>query len=116
MNTPYFPKLTEPGVSYFLRSTLKQCHDKKGKYFNIIFNLGLLFLFVVLLGVSLIYKKNTKLTSEEKEQKHKTERKYILEKIKSLQETERKKRDEVITNLPKFESNFVALHKNYYKI
>jgi len=116
MNSLYFPKLTEPGVSYFLKSTLKQCSDKKGKYFNTIFNLGLLFVFIALLGVSLVYKKNTKLTLEEKKEKRENERKYILEKVKSLQQSESKRRNETITNLPKFESNFVSLHKNYYKI
>jgi|TARA_B100000795_G_scaffold101561_1_gene74754 hypothetical protein len=116
MNTTYFPKLTEPGVSYFLKSTLKQCSDKKGKYFNTIFNLGLLFLFLTLLGVSLVYKKNTKMTTKEKKAKHENEREYILNKIKSLKHTEREKRNEIITTLPKFESNFVELHKNYYKI
>jgi hypothetical protein len=116
MNSLYFPKLTEPGVSYFLKSTLKQCSDKKGQYFNTIFNLGLLFVFIALLGVSLVYKKNTKLTLEEKKEKRENERKYILEKVKSLQQSESKRLNKTITNLPKFESNFVALHKNYYKI
>ena len=46
MNTPHIPTLTEPGVSYFLRSTLKKCNETKTKYFNVLWNLGLLFFFV----------------------------------------------------------------------
>ena len=110
------PRLTEPGVSYFLKSSLSQCNSKKNLYFNTVFNLGLLFGFVLILGILLVYKKNTKLTTEEKEVKKQKNREYILEKIKSLKEVERKKRNEIITSLPKFESNFVQLHKNYYKI
>ena len=116
MDTINIPTLTEPGVSYFLRSTLKRCNETKTKYFNVLWNLGLLFFFVVLLGIILVYKKNTKLTVDEKKEKHEKEKKYVLEKIKALQEKEKKRQNEIITNLPKFESNFVMLHKNYYKI
>ena len=116
MDTTDIPTLTEPGVSYFLRSTLKRCNETKTKYFNTLWNLGLLFDFIAILGIILVYKKNTKLTDEEKKEKHEKEKKYVLEKIKSLQQKERQKQNEIITNLPKFESNFVMLHKNYYKI
>jgi hypothetical protein len=110
------PRLIEPGVSYFLRKSLSRCNSNKTLYFNRLFNLGLLFLFVMILGSLLMYKKNTKLTNEEKEKKKQKNKEYILEKIKSLSEKERKQRNEIITSLPKFESNFVQLHKNYYKI
>ena len=114
MNTPHIPTLTEPGVSYFLRSTLKKCNETKSKYFNVLWNLGLLFFFVALLGIILIYKKNTKLTVDEKKAKHEKGKQYVLEKIKSLNEIEKQKRNETITTLPKFESNFMMLHTNYY--
>jgi uncharacterized protein YlxW (UPF0749 family) len=110
------PRLIEPGVSYFLRKSLSKCNENKTLYFNRIFNLGLLFLFVLILGGMLMYKKNTKLTNKEKKAKQQKNREYILEKIKALNEKERQKRNEIITSLPKFESNFVQLHKNYYKI
>ena len=110
------PRLIEPGVSYFLRKSLSKCNENKNIYFNRLFNLGLLFLFVLILGGLLMYKKNTKLTKEEKDVKKQKNREYILEKIKSINEKERQKRNEIITSLPKFESNFVQLHKNYYKI
>ena len=110
------PRLIEPGVSYFLKNSLSKCNRNKNIYFNRLFNLGLLFIFVILLGSLLVYKKNTKLTEKEKKKKKIQQQNYILEKIKSLQEKERKKRNEIITSLPKFESNFVNLHKNYYKI
>jgi len=110
------PRLIEPGVSYFLRKSLSRCNENKSLYFNRLFNLGLLFLFVLILGGLLMYKKNTKLTDEEKEVKKQKHKEYILEKIKKLNEKERQKRNEIITSLPKFESNFVQLHKNYYKI
>ena len=110
------PRLIEPGVSYFLRETLKKCNEMKFKYYSTILNLGLLFFFISLLGIFLMYKKRSRLTKQEKKDKKEKETKYVLEKIKSLQEAEKKKQNEIITSLPKFESNFVQLHKNYYKI
>ena len=110
------PRLIEPGVSYFLKKSLSKCNENKSIYFNRLFNLGLLFLFLLILGGLLMYKKNTKLTDEEKEIKRQKNQEYILEKIKAINEKERERRNEIITSLPKFESNFVRLHKNYYKI
>jgi len=110
------PSLTEPGVKYFLRETLKQCRNKKYNYYNTLINLAFLFIFLIVLGIILIYKKRTKPTAEELKKKHIQQRNYILNKIKEMQ-LERKKADnQIITNLPTFESNFETMHKNYYKI
>jgi len=43
------PMLTEPGVKYFLNETLKQCHKFKEKYQNMVFNIGLLIGFFIIL-------------------------------------------------------------------
>ena len=63
------PRLIEPGVSYFLRKSLSKCNENKHIYFNRLFNLGLLFIFVILLGSLLVYKKKTKLTKRKKKKK-----------------------------------------------
>ena len=33
------PRLIEPGVKYFMSSTLEQCHNFKSKYYNLLYNL-----------------------------------------------------------------------------
>ena len=38
------------------------------------------------------------------------------DKIKEMQQQREREHNEIITNLPTFESNFETLHKNYYKI
>ena len=43
MNIIETPNLTEPGVKYFLKETLKKCNEKKGLFYNTILNLGFLF-------------------------------------------------------------------------
>jgi hypothetical protein len=50
------PNLVEPGVKYFLRETLKQTHLFRLKYYNSLFNIGLLVFFISLLGFILLMK------------------------------------------------------------
>ena len=45
MNIAKTPNLTEPGVIYFLKETLKRCNEKKLLFYNTVLNLGLLFIF-----------------------------------------------------------------------
>tara|TARA_Y100001970_G_C14127991_1_gene800080 strand:+ start:576 stop:926 length:351 start_codon:yes stop_codon:yes gene_type:complete len=116
MNDIHVPLLTEPGVTYFLRETLKQCRDKKYKYYNRAMNIGLLFLFLMLLGIILIYKKKTKPSKEDLKKKRIEQQQYILHKIKEIQQQRKREHNEIITHLPTFESNFETMHKNYYKI
>ena len=54
------PRLIEPGVKYFLCKSLKNCYNVKQKYYEILFNVGLLSLFILLISVFLIYKKKIK--------------------------------------------------------
>ena len=110
------PSLIEPGVKYFIKETLKQCQNKKTKYYYYYWNVGLFIFFLVILGSLLTWKKKTKLSKDEIMKKREQQRLYILEKIKNMQEEKRKVNAEIITNLPKFESDFEKMHKNYYKI
>jgi hypothetical protein len=96
------PILTEPGVKYFLSQTLKQCHIVKNNFHNIVINVGLFVSFVLVLGLILLYKYKGKLTPMEKDQKNKEKQQYILSKIKQVQETNKRARQELITGLPHF--------------
>ena len=110
------PSLTEPGVKYFLRETLKQCHDKRSDYYNILWNCGFFLLLLVLAGIILSYRKRHKLTPEEKKEKQEKDHALVMSKIKALREERKKINNEIITNLPKFESDFEVLHKKYYAV
>tara|TARA_Y100000996_G_C22510495_1_gene638171 strand:- start:1098 stop:1448 length:351 start_codon:yes stop_codon:yes gene_type:complete len=116
MNVGEFPKLIEPGVKYFLHESLKNCNTNKHQYYNILINLGLLFLFVFILGGILVYKNKTKLTPEELEKKKIFQQKYLLDRVRKFSVERQKEKEEMITNIPKFESSFVQLHKKYYNI
>ena len=100
------PSLTEPGVKYFLSQTLKQCHIVKNNFHNIVFNVGLLIGFLLILAFILFYKYKGRLTFVEQEQKNIEKQKYILSKIKNLQEASKIARNELITGLPEWKSEY----------
>ena len=104
------PSLTEPGVKYFLRETLKKCRDKKYKFFSFVFNLVMFVAFVGLFGGILYYKYKGKLTIEEKQKRNLKQQEWIMEKIK----THKKPESKLITNLPTFKDNTEIMHRNFY--
>lgn len=110
------PSLIEPGVKYFLNETLKNCRNKKQLNEKININIALLVVFLFIVGSILYYKWKNKPTLEELKQRDNLKKHYILNKIKQITDKKLKDRNETITNLPKFESDFVKLHKNFYNI
>jgi hypothetical protein len=106
------PLLIEPGVKYFLNETLKQCHQFKEKHNNMLFNIGLLVGFFIILGILLLWKYKGKLTPEEIEQKELVKKRYILSKIRNYQDAKIKAQQELITGLPHWESEFDIINDN----
>jgi sortase (surface protein transpeptidase) len=100
------PMLTEPGVKYFLNETLKQCHLFKEKYNNILFNVGMLLLFLIILGILLVYKYKGKLTEEEKKEKDDEKKRYILSKIHNYQQSKLRAQQQLITGLPHWDNEY----------
>jgi len=106
------PSLIEPGVKYFFRETLKQCHEFKNKYNNFLLNLGLFFSFFVILVVILFIKYKGRQTPAEKEAKTQEKQQYILSKIQNFQEAKKKAHQELITGLPRWENEFDNIRQN----
>jgi len=104
------PVLTEPGVKYFLNQTLKQCHIVRNNFHNTIFNIGMFIAFLIVLGLILVYKYKGRLTNEEKEKKDIEKQKYILSKIKQLQEAKKIAHQELITGLPTWENEYNTIN------
>tara|TARA_Y100000817_G_scaffold279562_1_gene243010 strand:+ start:216 stop:563 length:348 start_codon:yes stop_codon:yes gene_type:complete len=109
------PTLTEPGVKYFLKETLKNCRIKKDTEFNQLMNLALLTSFVVISSVLLYYKYKTRPTDDDRKKLKQLKRDYFVNKVRQLEAKKAKQLDRQITNLPQFESPFELLHKNFYK-
>ena len=111
MNSPI---LTEPGVSYFLKETLKNCKIKKDVEMNNLMNLGLFIIFVTITCSLLYYKFKTRPTEEDREKVKRLKRDYFVNRVRQLESKKAKQLQQSITNLPKFESPFELLHKNFY--
>jgi hypothetical protein len=111
------PKLTERGTKYFLSETLKNCNKNRIYYSNIMFNLSLLILFLVILGLYLgfkyEFKKNNKIDTKEKSIEVEN---YILSKLGNVFYENQIKKDNMLTNLPKFESDYELLHEKFYNV
>ena len=104
------PKLTEPGVKYFLHQTLKQCHIARDNFHNMVFNIGLFIAFLLILGFILLYKYKGKLSPIEVAQKNKEKQQYILSKIKNFQQAKRIAHQELITGLPNWDNEYDIIH------
>ena len=109
------PTLTEPGVKYFLKETLKNCRIKKDTEFNQLMNLALLTSFVVISSVLLYYKYKTRPTDDDRKKLKQLKRDYFVNKVRQLEAKKAKQLDRQITNLPQFDSPFELLQKNFYK-
>jgi len=108
--------LTEPGVRSFLCGILRTCRDKKNALYSKLFNITAFLLFIGILGGILYYRRQTKMPEEEKKSRRKKEEMYIIEKIKSMRNKTKKDQNLIITELPKLDSGFDVLHKNYYSV
>ena len=100
------PKLTEPGIKYFLNQSLKQCHKTKVSYYNNVMNIGLLMGFLIIFSLMLLYKYKGKLSPEDKKKKDYEKYKYILEKVRKTKEDKLKLSQHLITGLPNWNNDF----------
>ena len=104
------PQLTEPGMKYFLHETFKQCQLIRDQFYNKVFNIGMLCLFLFLLGGLLIYKYKGRLTPVEIAQQNKEKHQYILEKIKNFQISKERAQQQLISGLPHWENPYGPNH------
>ncbi len=115
MNNSRRPILIEPGVKYFLDETLKNCHENKKTYFNKIVNVSLFIFFISLISLTLYIKYKGKLTPRERKIKDRKIQEYLISKLKVMEVDRRRNRQDLITNLPVYKSEFEAAHRNLYQ-
>ena len=100
------PKLTEPGIRYFLNQSLKNCHKVKIYHYNNLLNIGLFVGFIIILLLMLLYKYKGKLSPEEQKKRDYDKYKYILEKVRKTKEDKLKMNQQLITGLPNWNNDF----------
>lgn len=94
------PRLTEPGVKYYMAETLKVCNISKHKYFNIIFNISVFLILVLIISITLYYRYKGMPSETEKLEKSNKKKSYILGKIQAMQKMKQNNSLDLITNLP----------------
>ena len=101
------PCLTEPGVKYFLSATLKECRKFKDRNISIIFNIGMVLLFIIVVGGVLIYRYKGNLTHHEIAEKNRVKQEYIVSKLQqlALHKQKQKQNQNLITNLPNWDNH-----------
>ena len=110
------PYLIEPGTKYFLSATLQNSNIKRIKQNKFYFNVSLFVLFSIVVAFFLMYKFKNKATQEEIQAKKRQKEIYILSKVRNVIEHKERQHTNIITNLPKFQSDYKLLHEKYYKL
>ena len=97
------PRLIESNARGFLFQTLQKCHTNRVSIYYYGFNLGILAVFFLVVGMVLYYSYKNKLSPYEQQQKMLRDQHYVLSKIRYYQE-DRKNTEQSqysnITNLP----------------
>jgi cbb3-type cytochrome oxidase subunit 3 len=99
------PRLIEPGMKYFINSSLEQCHIIKTKYNNFLYNLGLLVFFILLVAAILYYKYSIKNNKKLQEEKKQQEQEYILNKLRFMQDYKKSQMDSMMSDLSNWQNN-----------
>jgi hypothetical protein len=96
------PRLIEPGVKYFLSSTLKECRKIKDNYSTILFNISMICIFIIVVGGFLLYKYKGKLTPAEIAVKNRKNQEYIFTKLQQMACIRKTQSENMLTNLPQW--------------
>ena len=99
------PRLIEPGVKYFLNSTLEQCHNFICNYYNLLYNLGLFVLFVLVVGTTLYLKYKNKNNLKLQEEKKIEQQNYILNKLRFMQDYNKSQLNQAMSDLSNWQNN-----------
>ena len=104
------------GTKYFLSENLKNCHKRRVTKNIIFINISLLISFILIVSFYLMYKKKNKETDETKEKRKLEVQNYLLNKVNRVIRVDKKHRRDMITTLPKFESDYELLHEKFYNV
>lgn len=86
MHLSDYPKLIDSQTGNYLMNTLKQCHEIRVLTYSYVFNAVVVIVFLSIASCVLYICFTQKKTLKEKEVQMEYEKKYILDKIRSLQE------------------------------
>jgi hypothetical protein len=99
------PKLIEPGMKYFINSSLENCKIIKEKYYNLWYNLYMLLIFCLIIGGILYYKYKAKNNKIQKEEEQRKLQEYLMNKLRFMQDYKKNQINNLLTDLPTWQNN-----------
>tara|TARA_B100001093_G_C26835107_1_gene1017964 strand:+ start:1695 stop:2114 length:420 start_codon:yes stop_codon:yes gene_type:complete len=114
------PKLIDPGVKYFFKNILKECNNVKNTHNTLLYNLGLLMLFILTFGSILFFRYKNNKSKQDKYLKNLRDKQYIMSKLayynKADIDNKQRIKNNMITNLPDYNTHPEAslLHRKIY--
>lgn len=99
------PKLTEPGVKYWLSQNLKEYKHFKEKHIGYIFNTVMLGILILVVSGFLAYKYKGHITPEELAEKNKQKQEYIISKLQQLALYKKQNDTHMLTGLPLWDND-----------
>lgn len=117
------PKLTDIETKTFYQKMLSQVREQRIQNQSRIINTLLFIILIGSVGVWLWWKRQNRLSNEEKEHQRKEFEKYLSEKVNSTVEPLQDapsisaySTSNLITNLPSYESEFELVHSTYKSV
>ena len=92
------PRLIEQGVRNYMHVVLHKCYDQRVRLYSIGLNLGVLFVFLGILSLSLWYGYSKKLSPHDRQQKMLRDQHTVLTKIREFQ-SQKQLQKEQMSNL-----------------
>jgi len=86
MDDELSPKLIDTSAIHYLDNALKKSHEIRIKYHHIVWNVGIVFILVCIVGAALYYRYANRPTPEEANYKLIKDQEYVLSKIRYFQE------------------------------
>ena len=99
------PQLIEINASSHIQQTLHKCHVNRLNFYYYVLNISVLLLFILIVGFTLYYCYNNKLSDYDKQQRLLKDQEFIVSKIRYFQEENHKNREQTssfIGDLPSF--------------
>jgi len=94
------PRLIETSAKQYLYETLHRCREIRVSSYSMLFNMGILLLFIGVFGTALYYCYTNKKSPEELQQKMVRDQEYVLSKIRFYQSEKHKATTSNLTDLP----------------
>lgn len=110
------PSLTEPGVKYWMKQSLKECRNFKDTNINYFYNIGLTIILVIGVGIFLCCNYKGNITQTEIDEKNRKKQEYIVAKLQQVALFKKHRSSTMLTDLPTWDDHpeLAVLNRKVY--